>query len=114
MTCFTAHYVHPTDDTLDESLLRAAGAGAVAVWGASGNGLALGHNVLHQSFYQSVFDDGRTELGAATNAALADLYPYAGGSYNDLIDTYHLFGDPAMSLKMPTPFTAIFLPMAAR
>jgi hypothetical protein len=116
MTCFTGHYIHRIDDTLDENLLRAEGAGAVAVWGASGNGLVDGHNVLHRSFYQSVFDNGQTELGAATNAALAALYPYAGGAYNDLIDTYHLFGDPAMELNMTIVDlpNSIFLPIVMR
>ncbi len=116
MTCFTGYYVHRTDDTLDESLLRADGVGAVAVWGASGNGLVEGHHVLHHSFYSTVFDDQQVELGAATHAALTTLYPYAGGAYNDLIDTYHLFGDPAMKLNLTVvelPFS-LFLPVIAR
>ncbi|MCP4542247.1 MAG: hypothetical protein GY832_34425 [Chloroflexi bacterium] len=116
MTCFTGHYIHRIDDTLDENLLRTENAGAVAVWGASGNGLVDGHGVLHHSFYQSVFDDGKSELGEITNIALAALYPYAGGSYNDLIDTYHLFGDPAMKLNttiVDLP-NSIFLPIIMR
>jgi hypothetical protein len=111
MTCFTGSYIQPADDTLDESLLRADGIGAAAVWGASGLGVATGHRVLHQSFYQAVFDDGQAELGAATHAALINLY--ASGLYNDLIDTYHLFGDPAQVLNMTIvdwPFSA-FLPI---
>ncbi len=116
MTCFTGHYIHRIDDTLDESLLRSQDVGAVAVWGASGNGLVDGHNILHRSFYQSVFDDAKTELGEITNIALATLYPYAGGAYNDLIDTYHLFGDPAMELNMTIVDLPndIFLPIIMR
>ncbi len=116
MTCFTGYYVHRTDDTLDESLLRAEDAGAVAVWGASGNGLVDGHNVLNHSFYQSVFDDGETELGKVTNIALVALSVYAGGSYNDLIDTYHLFGDPAMKLNTTVPDLPnyLYLPLVVR
>lgn len=116
MTCFTGYYIHRTDDTLDESLLRTKNVGVVAVWGASGNGLVDGHGEMHQSFYQSVFDDGRAELGEIVNIVLADLSVYAGGSYNDLIDTYHLFGDPAMELNtiaVDLP-VSIFLPIIMR
>lgn len=117
MTCFTGRYVHPEGDTLDESLLRAEGVGAVGVWGSSGNGLAPGHGVLHRTFYQSVFDSGDDEqpdLGASIHAALAALY--ADDVYRDLIYTYHLFGDPAMRLNMTIidwPY-AIFLPVVTR
>jgi hypothetical protein len=111
MTCFTGRYIHLTSNTLDESLLRTENVGAVAVWGASGNGVATGHRVLHRSFYQAVLDNGQTELGAATHAALVGLY--AGGMHYDLIDTFHLFGDPALVLNMTIadlPFS-VFLPI---
>jgi hypothetical protein len=114
MTCYTSYYIHRTDATLDESLLRAGGVGAVAVFGASGNGVTADHRVLHHYFYQSIFDGGQAELGAAMHAALVGLYTY-GVSY-DLIDTYHLLGDPAMRLNMTgvdLPYS-IFLPIMMR
>jgi len=114
MTCYTGYYFKPTGATLDESLLRAEDVGAAAVWGPSGNGVATGHHTLHQGFYRAVFDDGQTELGAATHAALAGLY--AIGLHNDLIETYHLFGDPALELHLTVvdwPFS-LFLPIIAR
>ena len=61
----------------------------------------------------NLFGDG---LAPEEHAALVDLYPYAGGSYNDLIDTYHLFGDPATKLNVAArdlPYS-IFLPMVLR
>jgi len=114
MTCFTGRFTHPSSDTLDESLLRADGAGAVAVWGASGAGIVTGHRALHRSFYQAVFDGGQRELGAATHTAFANLY--ATGMHYDLIETYHLFGDPALSLNLTVvdwPFSS-YLPLVAR
>jgi hypothetical protein len=114
MTCFTGRFTHPSSDTLDESLLRADGAGAVAVWGASGAGIVTGHRMLHRSFYQAVFDGGQRELGAATHAAFGNLY--ATGLHYDLIETYHLFGDPALSLNLTVvdwPFSS-YLPLIAR
>jgi hypothetical protein len=110
MTCFTGYYIHLTSDTLDESLLRTADVGAVAVWGPSGNGVVADHRVLDEAFYESVFDDGHSELGAATHAALAGLY--ARGVAYDLIDTYHLFGDPAMMLNKAARY--IYMPVVMR
>jgi hypothetical protein len=110
MTCFTGYYIHLTSDTLDESLLRTPDVGAVAVWGPSGNGVVADHRVLNEAFYEGIFDDGHSELGAATHAGLAGLY--ARGVAYDLIDTYHLFGDPAMVLNKAARYT--YLPVVMR
>jgi hypothetical protein len=113
MTCLTGRYIHRTSDTLDESLLRTQDVGAVAVWGPSGSGMSAGHKVLHRSFYEAVFDYGETQMGAAVRSALVQLY--AAGTYDDLIETYHIFGDPAMMLAFSSvdlPFSG-FLPIIA-
>ena len=68
MTCFTGYYIHLTSNTLDESLLRTADVGAVAVWGPSGNGVVADHRVLNEAFYEAVFEQGHSELGSATHA----------------------------------------------
>ena len=99
MTCFTGYYHHPEYGTLDESLLRQAGGGAVATWSPSGLGVATGHDRLYQGFYAAVFVDGEAQLGPSLLAAKLDLYQNAP-EYADLLDTYHLFGDPAMTLDL--------------
>jgi hypothetical protein len=114
MTCLTGRYTHPSSDTLDESLLRARDVGAIAVWGSSGSGVATGHRILHRSFYQAVVGDGQTQVSAAIHGALTDLF--ASGAYDDLIETFHLFGDPALKLYLTAhdlPFST-FLPIMAR
>ena len=55
MTCFTGLFHEPGGTTLDETLLRAAEGGAVAVWGATGLGVATGHQQLAQGFLAAVF-----------------------------------------------------------
>jgi hypothetical protein len=79
-------------------LVRLEGGGAVAAWSPSGLGLQSGHRYLQQSFYQSVFERSETELGSVILAAKLGLYAYSH-AYDDLVDTYHLFGDPAMALN---------------
>ena len=96
MTCFTGFFHHPEYPTLDESLLRRAEGGAVAVWAGTGLGVGTGHRKLQEGFNQALMRQGETNLGAATLAGKLELY--AAGYYQDLIDTYVLLGDPAMNL----------------
>jgi hypothetical protein len=108
MTCYTGYFHHPEYATLDEEMLRHSGGGAVATWSPSE--LASGHEALLAGFYDAVYDGGLTELGAATAASKAAL----PGAYADLLDTYHLFGDPAMNLHLSHiewPYSA-YLPSA--
>jgi hypothetical protein len=112
MTCFTGFFHHPEYGTLDEELVRHANGGAVASWSPSGLGLQAGHQRLHQSFYRSVPQDSAVELGRAILAAKLELHAYTD-TYDELLDTYHLFGDPAMVLNSklePWPYE-IYLPM---
>jgi len=97
MTCFTGFFHHPEYGTLDEMLVRHPGGGAVASWSPSGLGLQGGHQRLHQSFYGAVVPDSEVRLGQAILAAKLDLHGHTD-AYDDLVDTYHLFGDPAMGL----------------
>jgi len=60
MTCFTGFFHHPEYPTLDESLLRLAGGGAVATWSPSGLGVDAGHDYLLEGFYRAVFTDDQT------------------------------------------------------
>ena len=120
MTCFTGFFHHPEYGTLDESFLRHDGGGAVATWSPSGLGLQSGHEQLQRGFYQFVFGDGdaqesEKQLGLAVLAAKLDFYATVHGR-RELLDTYHLFGDPAMALNLtvrPWP-QSIYLPVLFR
>jgi hypothetical protein len=112
MTCFTGFFHHPEYGTLDELLLRRNGGGAVATWSPSGLGAQSGHEQLYQRFYQFVFKGSKEQLGSAVLAAKLDFYATVYG-HSDLLDTYHLFGDPAMALNLtvrPWP-QSIYLPV---
>ncbi len=115
MTCFTGFFQHPEYGTLDESLLRLKGGGAVATWSPSGLGIDTGHRHLYSGFYRAVFDQQQTQLGLATASAKLYLYSQAP-AYADLLDTFHLFGDPAMPLNLtirPWPHS-IYLPIVTK
>ena len=120
MTCFTSYYIHPTEDTLDESLLRVADNGVIATWGSSGNGVTPDHRLLNGAFLSSLFGgpvwgDEQPEVGANVQAALTALY--AEGASYELIDTYHLLGDPALELRVSPSGNLphiLYLPLIAR
>jgi hypothetical protein len=113
LTCYTSDFSDPqVDSTLDESLLRQAGGGAVATWGPTAEGSTDGHAYLHRGFFEAVFQNHTTELGPAIKAAKLKL----PGDHSDLHDTFILFGDPAMDLNLDTVPWAheVFLPTTLR
>ena len=118
MTCLDGYYIYPHVDTiysaLGEVVTRAEGKGAVASWSPTGLGVATGHKYLDQGFFDAVFRDldGSLTLGQATTAGKLTLW--ASGSNLDLIDTYLLFGDPAMELTVVPAVEPVYLPIILR
>ena len=99
MTCFTGLFHEPGGTTLDETLLRAAEGGAVAVWGPTGLGVATGHQQLAQGFLASAFQRHEGTIGAGTLSGKLKLVA-SGSSALDLVDTFTLLGDPATNLNL--------------
>jgi hypothetical protein len=114
MTCFTGSFHRPEVATVDESLLNLSGGGAVAVWGSSGLGVSTGHVSLQAGFYEAINDQGERNLGAAILAGKMKLD--ATGFHQDLLDTFTLFGDPALTMNFTiTPFSNhVYLPVILR
>jgi hypothetical protein len=110
MTCLTGSFQLPNLPTLDETLLRRSGKGAAAVLGSTGLGLSSGHMLLADGFLDQVMADSKSSLGKAVQQGklnLAASAPVLGY----LLDTYTLFGDPAMKLNYRYD---AYLPSAAR
>jgi hypothetical protein len=113
MTCFTGAFHEPGLNTLDEALVRASNGGAVAAWGATGLGVAHGHDVLSNGFLHSLYDLNRRELGRAILDGKLNLA--ANGSAPDLLDTYTLLGDPATRVNLTIdPGFPVYLPLIRR
>jgi hypothetical protein len=84
----------------------------VAVWGATGLGVATGHANLVNGFMQSAYQQHQS-LGAA--ALQGKLSVAATGLNLDLIDTFMLLGDPATRLNLTrVPGFSVFLPLIQR
>jgi len=109
MTCYDGYYQYPflpADgwDATAEVVTRADGKGAVASWSPTGLGVYSGHDYLDRGFFEARFQDARRTLGEATAAGKMNLW--ATGSNLDLLDTYLLFGDPALRLGMSADLDA--------
>jgi uncharacterized membrane protein len=97
MDCLDGYWFHPQlKPSLSELFLRTEGRGGVGVFSPTGLGVATGHDALQRGFYSSIFDYGNWEFGAATLAAKLNLF--TSGNYFDLIHTFTIFGDPALSI----------------
>ncbi|MBN1978812.1 MAG: hypothetical protein JW918_15550 [Anaerolineae bacterium] len=105
MTCMEGYFVIPSStnrdySSLGEAIVRASGKGAIASWSPTGLGVALGHDYLNKGLFEAIFLDNVTvRLGPATTQGKLFLYS-STGSYGDLLDTYVLFGDPALELNV--------------
>ena len=100
MTCYTGYFHSPGYDALAETLVRQENGGAVADWAASGLGVAHGHDYLNRGFYEALFRDDKRVLGVDALAGKLLLYQAPGARvFRDLLDTYILFGDPAMRIN---------------
>lgn len=100
-----------------ETFLQLKDGGAVAVWAPTGLGYASGHRVLMTEFYKALFQEQKYALGAATTAAKIAV---AGqnSSWDEMIETFVFFGDPAMRLGFPTALTPdkyfVYLPVVVK
>ncbi|HJW89182.1 MAG TPA: C25 family cysteine peptidase [Anaerolineales bacterium] len=109
MTCFTGSFQVPGFPTLDESLLRSAEGGAIAVWGPTGLGIATGHEALAEGFLRSLAQD-QADLGTAALAGKLNLLKRAP-VFADLVDTFTLFGDAFTRLALQPGDEINFLPL---
>ena len=102
MTCAEGYYIFPPLSgtnmaSLGETVTRVEGKGAIASWSPTGYGLATGHDIMNRALFAAIFFEDVTALGPATTLGKLAL---AGMGHDYLIETYLLFGDPALRLNV--------------
>jgi hypothetical protein len=101
MTCLEGFFHQPETgfSALGEAIVRSPN-GAVASWTATGLGLVTGHDYLERGFFLGLFHDGIDRMGPLTVFGKIHLAENAPANlYRDLLDTYLLFGDPALRVR---------------
>jgi hypothetical protein len=113
MTCLEGYYIWPNTpaqpldySALAEVMVRTAGKGAIASFSPTGFGVATGHDRLERGLFDAIFRDYVSQVGAAATQAKLILFAQTSG-YQDLIETYMLFGDPATALQTRTEQLAL-------
>jgi hypothetical protein len=107
MTCMTGYFAYPElgflhKPSLMEGLLRPEGKGAVAALMPTGMTTTTGQRILDTALFEAIFTDDIRTLGPAISQAKQTLLAN-GAQYEEMSETFLLFGDPAMKLKIPVP-----------
>ena len=101
MACSSGDFAEPQHTGIEAKMLEWPQGGSVAGWGATGFGVATGHDWLHRGFFSAVFNQGVRSVGLATVAGKQYLWTN-GPHHDDLLDAFGLLGDPALRIAIPT------------
>ncbi|MBW2059142.1 MAG: DUF2341 domain-containing protein [Deltaproteobacteria bacterium] len=105
MSCEAGDFVYPEvwqSPSLVEAVLRPGDRGAVAALMPTGRTTTEGQRILDRALFDAVFRTDVRALGQAVASAKQALLAN-GSQYEDVSETFLLFGDPATNLKLPLP-----------
>ena len=101
MTCLDGVWQYPPTSRagsgLEETNLRFPNGGIVGAFSPTGLGVSTGHEALDDGFFESLFNNHQWRLGDASLFAKLKLF-LTGNNY-DLLHTFTVFGDPALTIK---------------
>ena len=101
MTCGSGYFVFPSGlfDSLAEEMLYSADGGVVATLAPTGISYPGIQHFLDKGLFESIFVQGNSLIGPATTYGKLKVYENAGVGGKNVIETFVLFGDPALELK---------------
>jgi uncharacterized repeat protein (TIGR01451 family) len=105
MNCLTGYFAYPEAwaSSFAELLLRAENKGTAAALMPTGMTTTEGQHVLNTALFETVFTEDVRELGPAIAQAKMILLANGNSYFEQVSETFLLFGDPAMQLKVPLP-----------
>jgi hypothetical protein len=96
MNCLNGFFHFPPMNSLAEEFVKAEGKGAIAAFAPSGLSVDEAAHLYHKAVLQEILSGNHARLGDAILAAQRD---YANsGAFPELLQIYHLFGDPALRI----------------
>jgi hypothetical protein len=97
MNCLNGYFHFPSLNSLAEQLLKAEGKGALAAFAPSGLSVDDPAHHYHELVLDEITSGRHERLG---DAVLAAQNEYANsGDFPELLAIYHLFGDPALTIR---------------
>jgi hypothetical protein len=108
MSCLTGYFGYlDADDgpqpSLAEQLLQATDKGAVAALMPTGMTTIAGQHILNNAVFEEIFVNDIRQLGPAIASAKQTLLANGDAYFEQISQTFLLFGDPALTLKIPLP-----------
>ena len=108
MSCLTGNFGFVSASkgqvpSLAETLLLADAEGAVAALMPTAMSTTPGQYILDTALFEAFFVNDIRKLGPAILAAKQTLLANGTTEYEEISETFLLFGDPAMGLKIPLP-----------
>jgi len=109
MSCLTGYFgyldpVNGPEPSLAEALLRADGKGAVASLMPTGMTSTGGQHILDAALFEAIFQKDFRNLGRAVADAKQTLLANGSATFEEVSETFLLFGDPALRLQVPVPY----------
>lgn len=102
MNCLSGFFPHWQDRySMTEEFLVAENKGAVACFASTSSGYPSEHQVLGRKIFSGLFSDNMTQIGPLLIGSKIEAYQSIYS--RDLIETFTLFGDPAMQLQYIPP-----------
>ena len=97
LNCLNGYFVAPNYDSLAEAFLKVEGRGTIAAFSPSGLSLDGPAHQFHRAVMNEIVNGNHERLG---DAVLAAQTAYAGtGLMPELLEIYHLLGDPGMRIR---------------
>jgi hypothetical protein len=108
MSCLTGYFGYldaslGADPSLAEALLLPANKGAVAALMPTAMTTTAGQQILNNALFEAFFTDDIRQLGPAIASAKQSLLANGDAYFEQISQTFLLFGDPALTLKIPLP-----------
>jgi hypothetical protein len=105
MSCETGFFAYPENwfvPSMGEALLR-SDTGAVAALMPTGMTTTPGQRILNSALFEHIFSEDIRTLGPAIATAKQTLLANGDAYFEQISQTFLLFGDPATVLKVPLP-----------
>jgi hypothetical protein len=97
INCLNGFFHLPPLNSLSEELLKAEGKGVIAAFSPSGLSLNDAAHLYHEALLREILSGRHARLG---DAILSAQREYAdSGAFPELLQIYHLFGDPAARIR---------------
>jgi hypothetical protein len=108
MSCLTGYFGYldaalGPQPSLAEQLLLATDKGAVAALMPTGMTTTAGQQILNNAIFEVLFVNDVRQLGPAIASAKQTLLANGDAYFEQISQTFLLFGDPAQTLKIPLP-----------